>query len=382
MVHLMTLDRFYETLLLVIHLDSLFGLQSKLEQIRDNLANLVSSPATPQYQASLATNLADFTEHVAGMTKQVTPSQRSLLDEIGGGQFFDSSMASQISESVARNAMTPSVARDFVVDFASRRLDFIVTVSNTLEGLKKLNAHNRPARSSDADLAFLIPRPLFDNRLDSFARELRFISHLIEHFSEAVTGNVEAANLESLSSSIPTVEIAASIGVLTAIATAVDKFLSAWLKVEKIRRIRGELIEVGIKKQAVEELTEEITSIVDKVVEESRALIIENYKGEKNRRNELDNAIRSDLHRLFGQIERGLTVEFRTAPEEDAKPGHAESVKALKDISQKLVFPPMTNEPILLTNGDVIEDEITAAKVSEMKIGPTKPSRRIRDENS
>jgi hypothetical protein len=361
----MTIDKFYETLQLVVELDGELHLQTTLEQIRENLSNLVSSPATPQYQTALATNLASFQANAAQLGSGFSPGQRSSLGEIGGSEYFDPSIAAQVSEVIALNAMTPSVARDFVTELASRRANFMATVRETLDGLNKLGVGSHKRTSGVADLAFLIPRALFDNRLEAFAKELKFISHLMEHFSEAVTGHVEPVNLETLSSSVPTIAIAASLGVITAIGAAVNKFLDAWIKVEKIRRLRGELIEVGIRKDAAEQLTEEITTTVEKVVEECTTFTLSNYKADGGRKNELDTAIRQDLHRLFGQIERGLTIEIRTPPDEEVEPSEVDAVKAITDISRKLSFPPVANEPVLLSPGEVIEGNIATGKVAK-----------------
>jgi len=54
-----------------------------------------------------------------------------------------------------------------------------------------------------------------------------------------------------LSSSIPTVAIAANVGIVAAIAAVVNKFLEAWEKIEKIRKIRADLNEMGMKGKLV-----------------------------------------------------------------------------------------------------------------------------------
>jgi len=187
------------------------------------------------------------------------------------------------------------------------------------------------------------------------------------HYSEAITGAAQPPQLEQLSSSVPTVALLAPVAVIGALAAVVNKFLDAWEKIERIRKIRADLTEMGIvKKAAIDELTEEITTTVDRVVEESTELVLANYRGEDGRKSELANGIQQDTRRLFGQIERGLSVEFR-AKEDGHEDGDANQ-KILQDIdnlSLHMKFPDIAKEPMLLGTGEVLEGEIRAAEQSK-----------------
>ena len=61
---------------------------------------------------------------------------------------------------------------------------------------------------------------------------------------------------------MPAVALLVSAPVIGLVAFAVNKFLEAWERIEKISKIRAELTEIGMKGQAVEELTEQITITV------------------------------------------------------------------------------------------------------------------------
>ena len=76
------------------------------------------------------------------------------------------------------------------------------------------------------------------------------------------------------------------------------------------------------------------------------------YKGN---RGDLGNAIRLDMRRLFGQLERGLTVEFGV----NTQGSEEENKKTLQEIAsvgKVLKFPEVPKEPLLLNSGEVIED--------------------------
>ena len=159
--------------------------------------------------------------------------------------------------------------------------------------------------------------------------------------------------------------MAAGLKAIEALATIVNKFLEAWEKIAKIRRVRAELSEMGMKGAAVEELTEAITTTVDEVVEESTEIVLVNYKGGLERRNELSNALRQDARRLFGQIERGLTVEFRAGPNSSADEEDAKALEIISTLGWQMHFPQIANEPMLLASAEVLEGEIRVVKQSK-----------------
>lgn len=361
----MTSQKLYEIVKFVDALDQKLKLQPSLESIASSLSNLVNQPAQPQHQSALASALESFEKAASQLKESITPSQYAAIDAMGGAEFVSPDIADKVRMSVQTNAMTPSVARDFVQQLANRRSEFLTIVRNTKQNLEKLNISASALKPGSADLAFLIPRDIFDNKLAQFAKELSFISRLLQHFSEALTGEATQVELEQLSSSVPTVALAASVPVIGTLAWIVNKFLEAWEKVEKIRKIRAEITEMGMKGAALDELSEQITVTVDQVVEEATTLVLAKYQGSNERKHELENAVRQDTHRLFGQIERGLTVEFRAEPKKDAS---AEAQKALTDISnlaRTMQFPEVAQQPMLLKGEEIVEGDTYTAKHSK-----------------
>jgi hypothetical protein len=381
----MNIEKFYEALSYAIEIDLKLRLQVGLEAIRDTLSNIVAAPAQPQHQSALASALSTFRDAASALSNSFTPSQLSSLAEMGGEEYFDFRIAEKIQDSIEKNAMTPSVALDYVTNLVSKRAQFIETMKRTRDGLQELGAKSSGLTAGNADASFMIPRELFKNELGEFAKELTFLNKLVRDIDEAVTGTAEPVQLETLSSSIPTVAIMAHVGVIYVLAKIVDKFLESWERIERIRKARAELADLGIRKSALAELTDQIKTTVNDVVEGSVNLALEKYDQDRGRNNELKSALRHDTKRLFGQIERGLTIQFRVEPKQDADGEEERVFTSLSQISCKLQFPTFTSEPILLTNGEVLEDkEDQAATESAASAEPSAKtgSRRIRATSS
>jgi hypothetical protein len=372
----MTAQKLYEIVKFLDDLDRKLDLQTTLETVGTALSNLVSQPAQPQYQSQLANALIAF-ENAAGQLGEITPSQYAVIEGMGGGEFFDPSMVEKVEKPIQLNAMTPSVARDFVQEFAAKRATFLSTVRSLKQNLENLKITASALKPGSADLAFLIPRDIFDNELVRFAKELNFISRLLQDFSEGLTGQAQPVELEQLSSSIPTVALLASAPVIGLVAFAVNKFLEAWERIEKIRKLRAELAEMGLKGTALEELTEQITTTVDEVVEETTKVALIKYPGAPERKNELETAIRQDTRRLFGQIERGLTVEFRAEPETDGDPEEQKTLTEISNLARVIQFPHITPEPMLLKAGEILEGDIQTVRRKKTTTQKTTVSKRV-----
>ena len=83
------------------------------------------------------------------------------------------------------------------------------------------------------------------------------------------------------------------------------------------------------------------------------------------RQRELKIAVEQDTRRLFGQIERGLTLEFRVKRDGQNQDEDDEKEKMLgniEKISSQMKFPPVAKEPMLLKSGEVLEGDVAVVK--------------------
>jgi hypothetical protein len=371
----MTIERFLEVLNVVDDVERDLEIQTVLEGIAANLSNLVNSPGQPAQQNALATNLTKLRETIAELDTRLDPSALEALSGMGGGSFFDRDLANNISESVSGNAMTPTVARDFVQSLATQRKTFLENVEEARHSLKNLKVLATTLEPGTADVSFLIPRELFKNELESFSKELRFISKLFADYSEALTNSRDNVQLETLSSSVPTVVLVAALPVLAYLGDVVNKFLDAWKKVEEIREVRARVAALGIKGAAYNEFTKEITSTIERVVDEVVQNTIARYTGEDGRRNELTTAIKQDTKRLYAQIEQGLTIHFRASADSNKSAEEQSELVTLSGLGRTMEFPKTTDQPLLLSPGELLDDDADASSAVEPITSdlPTKP---------
>jgi len=189
----MTSDKLYGILTLLENIESELRIQPSLEAVGSALNSLASQPAQPQHQTTLAQGLSSFETAVGQMRTWISPSQMKAITAMGGGEYFDPSIADKVKNAILQNPMTPSVARDFVQEFATKRANFLNLVRTARQSLAGLKTEEAKPEPGSADLAFLIPREIFENKLGPFAKELIFINRLIDHYSEAIMNSVQQA---------------------------------------------------------------------------------------------------------------------------------------------------------------------------------------------
>jgi hypothetical protein len=233
----------------------------------------------------------------------------------------------------------------------------MATVNQTYTGLTALGINGYVLDEGGSDLSFIIPRSLFSNELGAFATELRFLDRLINDLSEATLGKYLPCELESLSTTTPLVSVITNPHVLAALAKAVGAFLAAWKTIEEIRKVRADVARIGVA-AALEPFDEKIEETVAEVVEETVRVSLAPYGKDGGRRNELDTSLRQDFRRLFGQIERGLVVEFRARPEDENSTEASDPLIAVRDASKQFYYPVPSLQPLLLSNGELLEGEI------------------------
>lgn len=353
----MTTETLHDTLNYIVTADRDFQLQASLQSVSTSLTSLVQTPAQPPVQQALAAAMTALDKATTSLREDLTPSRTEHISELGGGEFFDPGLSNDIRNSIAVNAMTPSVANAYVQDKLTRRAAFLQSVKQTLAGMQELKLSGSAPAAGHADITFVIPRSLFDDELEPFAKELTFISRLIKDVGEAGTGTPEAPVLESLSSSTPTVAILAGVGAIKTIAEAVKAFLEAWKQVQELRDARNKITELGLSGAAIAELDDRITEVVEQVVETTTSTSIESYKGDSGRRNELESSIRQNTRRLFGQVERGLVVQFRAEPS-DEDDDRQDDLEAIATLSRTMEFPAVASSPLLLKATQLIEGDV------------------------
>jgi hypothetical protein len=172
------------------------------------------------------------------------------------------------------NPLSPVVAQQKLNTFASERQNYIQQITQLRDNLEAVGIRASSLQPGDAEIGFLLPRSLFNNRLDPLIKELRDIHRIIRAFSEATLGKVEEVEVREISTSDPFFFFHIDPMTIAALGAAVTWALNTWKQVEEIRRVRAETrrTDVLTEKEASDvfdrKITERIAAAIDTKVNE------------------------------------------------------------------------------------------------------------------
>jgi hypothetical protein len=306
----MNVERLYDLVAYLREKNSELAMQRSLVDLKTHLTNLANQPQNEAQQLNVATSINTLSSVFERFEEMTSPPQKVLIREINGEPFFSKALTDLVRVKLVENAMTPTVVSSFITEMTAEREAYLTTLEAVRQGLEALGAKQAEPSPGDVELGVLIPRDLFHNELGDLAQELEVINRIIQTFSEVVTGSVEPVEVRQISTSDPTIFLGVPVITLLAIGKATDWLIEKWKAIEEIRKVRVEVSKLEIE-AAIGPMDDKINEMVKASVQEQVSLLIGQYKGERGRKNELENSIEWALDSLISRIERGMTIEIR-----------------------------------------------------------------------
>ncbi len=352
----MNASRLREILDFLLAKEEAFGIQNNLENLNNKLSELVSQPQNEDYQKQFSEMLEVLNSASTSVRTSTEPSQIDLLEEIGADKYFIHDFSADIRSSIRDNPLSPAVTQQKLNKFRGERGQYIEQITQLRNNLHSLHIEASSLQAGEAEIGFLLPRPLFNNRLDQLIKELRDVNRIVRAFSEAATGQVEEVEVRQISTSDPLFFFSVSAVTIAAIGKAVTWALNTWKQVEEIRRVRSETrrTEVLTEKEAADVFDKKITEKINEAVAVKAKELIKD-DGSPGRAKEQRTDIQWALESLLAHIERGMIVEVRFVlpPKSAAVDGEQNTTtvpdefQSLQAIAPQLVFPKMDGQPIL-----------------------------------
>lgn len=350
----MNASRLRELVELLLATDKKYQIQQLVSETAQILGQLISQPQNPSLQSSFSTTLDKLAAAAAQARESFDPAQVPLLQEIGATKYFLNDFPAELNASIRENPLSPAVTNQKITDFMTQRQGYLDHLSQLKGNLEVIGVKATTFDPGDAEIGFLLPRTLFNNRLDVLIKELRDINRIIRAFSEAATGSVETVEVRSISTSDPVFFFHISAVTIAAVAGAVKWALGTWRDVEEIRRVRAETRRTNVltEKEATDvfdkKINERINAAIDEKVNE-----LAKDDGKPGRAKEQRTDLKWALESILAHVERGMIVEVRFIPPPPPKADDEKAVAAaqpfesLKAIAPELIFPSMQGPPVL-----------------------------------
>jgi len=333
------------------------GIQGILNQLTDALGNLAGSPGNPDFQTQVANHQIELRNAIGQLTLARDPAFAAYGEALGAIPYFGPGMPIQIAQAITDNAMTPTVARDILSDLRDRRASYLEQLHQLVSAMTKLGIAGDEVVPGEAQIGFRIPRTIFDNEFAGWIAELNEIKRIVRPFAELATGGDAPIGLGEVSSSNPIVFLIATAPVIALISTAVSWSLDQWKKVEEIKKIRAETARLsadnsGALDDMIAQFDAKIATTIEAAIAAHATQLVNPGAG-PGRDNELVNAVTYSLKSLMARIERGMTVELKFLPYEEAPdPESAQAMDQIASIVPQLVFSAPSPAPVLALPGN------------------------------
>lgn len=330
---------------------------NKIKNLIDSLNNVVNQPAPPHQQA-LATNLTSVYDTLTKTTiDTISPAWRQMLIELKGEQFFGKKLMFTIQEIFQRNQITPAVALDELRKLHKDIDAFKNALEKVVSSFQHLTIGDDKLKPGQCEIAMLVPRNAINNQLLELSNELKELSFVLNTFSEVATGKVDYLNIKNISSSDFSVFLDAGATFAACLSIVIERTVALYKQLLEIRKLRQDLQKQGVPDKRTEGIEHYANELMSDGIDKLSTEIIEKFykKDDKERKNELTNAVIISLNKIANRIDKGYNFDVRVEPlsepeaQEKAQsdPTLLENISIIENASKNIQFMKLEGSPIL-----------------------------------
>lgn len=385
----MHVDALVDDLSFALKLDEDTGIAAALDKLIASFEALITNTGNADFQTNFKNDLSSFRSVVQDNFEDLTPLERDRLSEIDLINLFSTNLAERIQSIIAQNSMTPSVGINEIKVVAENRRKALQSVRNTRNGLKSLGFTGVKLVPGEPNIAFLLPRGIFDNHLSGLIKELRQVALMLRTLSEVAGESHPEIEVKTISTTDPVFTFGAAIKLASVVGAVITWGLHTLKQVEEIKQLRASSQGSALfTDQEVEKIFgPKIKSIVDKRVAE---MIKELQTGKASVRDkELANGLEAVLRSVLSRLERGMQVQILFIAKEVERPVEDEEGNSttevfipeeqlkLVELANKIEYDPSDTAPALAItfvddSGDNEEAKEEAPKPPSKKARPKK----------
>jgi hypothetical protein len=299
------------------------GVATLLSQLRDALTRQVSEPANADLQTAVASARSALADALrAGATSEFNARWRELVEEMGIDFLLPEEMLTKLDDLFLQNQVTPQVISEAISAMSEEVASTIEHLRNLTTTLELLNLRSSALGPGEFEAAVVIPRREVDNSLGALGREFEDLEQLIRPFVEAADGSPPPVEVRQIASSNFVAVVCMLPGAALLLSKAIDGVLAVYERVLKIRKLRQELTDAGLKADTVDAIETDATEMVDREVPSIVREVVEGAAAlptDDGRRNEIEVAITKSVRGIAKRIDHGyrMTVRAGPAPEPD-----------------------------------------------------------------
>jgi hypothetical protein len=337
-----------------------------LNRLRQGLEEQVNAPAEPGPQQQVSTARQELASALSAAPSNTWPvADQQLVEELGISDVLGSRLFQRIDAILARNEITPTVARDEIIPIHDRLTQVDQHLASLFSAFDFFSIGAEELPDSDCEVSFSIPRPAVRDELNALGDEFVALRRILGPFQELVLGSRPGVEVRSISSSDFGIYLLAAPAWAFGLAKAVQVIVDTYKSILEIRLHRHELSDLGVPDSALANLDGHANTVMSERLGTLTAELVNdvlpiNASVDPGRKNELTIELRISLNKIANRIDQGYGIDVRAPDvaeepeptEEGASPDpeelqRAEYYKGIRDAAPTLRFLKVEGDPIL-----------------------------------
>jgi len=322
------------------------------------LQNQVNQPNQPAHQTNFIKSIENLYKALTySKYNNYSPSWKQVINEVAVDNLFGIKLKSKIENILSANSITPAKALSDIKEINISYKKFKSAITSTLNGFEELGIEEEKLQPGQCELGYTIPRKFIDNKLSSFKNEIKELSFILNHISEAVVGEKQEFKIKTISSSDFLLYVIIGLQVADVLSKATERILNHYKQILEIKVLRNQLSEKGVPANNTNSIDSYANGMMESEIKKiAKDVLDEHYKGDNGRKNELENGIVFALNKLANRIDNGFNVEIRVEPlpkpKKDENITEQEQTKidllnSIQENSEKIEFIETDGESIL-----------------------------------
>lgn len=316
----MNIEKLYTTSKLILNDFSEKGITSHFNTMVSQLQNTINQPQQPTHQQELSKSKTNLYEGLkASKSNKFNLIDISAAEEIGVYEYIGENLLEKINNVFSVNEITPSIALEELTKINAIVTKNIQALTKLTQGFNELNLEDLES-IDNFNLVVRIPRKLINNNLSGFAESLESLNKNLLVFSEITTGSRESFEIDSLSTTDPTIALTVLWETGMLLLDVLAKVAAIYGAVCVLKQQRQNFIDSGAPEEKLTELTDWIGAQIKEKIDEEIPPLVDKYytNGDKNRLNELKTEARHKALRIVENIDHGYTFDVKK-PEEPSE---------------------------------------------------------------
>lgn len=325
-----------------------------LQQIQQHLQNQINQPNQPSHQTNLVNTLNTLYEKLeSSKYNTFSPSWKQIISEIKGENLFGIELKDKLQDIFASNTITPANALEELKKIHTNIQSFHTAIKNILSGFSVLKIGREDLMPGECEFGYVIPREYTKSKLLSLKKELGELNFILSHIAESISEKEVDFKVKTISSSDFLLYIIIGLTLADYLSRIIERILNNYKTILEIKTLRNQLKQKGVPEEETKGIESWVNNLMDQEIKKLADEIIQDYKGEKNRKNELRNALIIALNKLANRIDKGFNVEIRIQPlpepeeETDETKKQVDIINKIQERAKKIEFIETKGESIL-----------------------------------